>query len=110
MFPDRPANWYRSPGSVTVDRQQLNGEIRADYIYEVRNGKKVRVLNKTQVEALFRAPELWRNLQAIGGRSTQMDAGFTTWKGEPRQESAFGVRACAARFKQVAVTDARRGA
>src|SRR5205085_288747 len=48
---------------VSMDRQQLNGEINGKSVYEVRKGKFVRFIR--QAECLFRAPEFWKNLQAI---------------------------------------------
>jgi len=70
-------------GSVTVDRQQLNGEINGEMVYEVRRGKRTRFLGNSEV--LFRAPELWKSLKALGGAGTQYWTGLEVPKGQPAQ-------------------------
>ncbi len=95
-------------GRVTVDRQQLNGEVNGEMVYEVRNGKRTRFVHNA--ELLFRAPELWKSLQALGGPGTQRWTGATVSKGQPQQEWSFGVAAVPSRFPKVAVTDRMRKA
>ncbi|HEU4641156.1 MAG TPA: TldD/PmbA family protein [Gemmatimonadaceae bacterium] len=95
-------------GGVYADRQQLNGEVDGEFVYEVRKGKRTRAISHTEV--LFRAPELWKSLQAIGGRGTQHWSGTSVYKGQPSQECSFGVGAVPARFKKVPVTDNMRKA
>lgn len=94
--------------AVTMDRQQLNGEINGNMVYEVKKGKRTRFLREAEV--LFRAPELWKSLQAIGGKRSLEWTGFSAYKGQPRQEVFLHAGAVPARFKQVAVTDRRRKA
>jgi TldD protein len=93
-------------GLVTADRQQLNGEINPRRVYEVINGKRTRDLRN--VELLFRAPELWKSLAAIGGARSRVSTGVTTYKGQPGQQQSFSVSAVPARFNKVAVTDRAR--
>lgn len=95
-------------GGVYADRQQLNGEVDGEMVYEVRKGKRTRFISHSEV--LFRAPDLWKSLQAIGGRGTQHWSGTTVYKGQPTQECSFGVGAVPARFKKVPVTDNMRKA
>lgn len=95
-------------GGVFADRQQLNGEVDGEMVYEVRHGKRTRPISHSEI--LFRAPELWKSLQAIGGKSTQIFSGTTVYKGQPGQICEFGVGAVATRFKKVAVTDNMRKA
>jgi TldD protein len=95
-------------GGVYADRQQLNGEVDGEFVYEVRKGKRTRAISHTEV--LFRAPDLWKSLQAIGGRGTQHWSGTTVYKGQPTQLCNFGVGAVPARFKKVPVTDNMRKA
>jgi predicted Zn-dependent protease len=82
----------------------VNGEM----VYEVRKGKRTRFIHSAEV--LFRAPELWKNLRAIGGPRSQIWTGDTVRKGQPSQEYSFGVGAVPAAFKTVAVTDKKRKA
>jgi TldD protein len=95
-------------GRVTVDRQQLNGEINGELVYEVRDGRRTRIVHSS--EALFRSPELWRGLKALGGPGTQEWSGVSVQKGQPQQRSVFGAAAVPALFENVAVTDRRRKA
>jgi TldD protein len=95
-------------GRVTVDRQQLNGEINPEMVYEVRDGKRTKFLHSA--EALFRAPELWKSLKAIGGAGTQRWSGVEVRKGQPLQVCRFGVGAVPGLFEKVAVTDRMRKA
>lgn len=95
-------------GRITVDRQQLNGEINGEMVYEVRDGKRTKFIHSA--EGLFRAPELWKSLKAIGGQGTQLWSGTTLRKGQPTQVCQFGVGAVPALFEKVAVTDRMRKA
>lgn len=95
-------------GRVTVDRQQLNGEINGEMVYEVRNGKRTKFVHSA--EGLFRAPELWKSLKAIGGQGTQVWSSAGLQKGQPVQECQFGVGAVPAYFTKLAVTDRMRKA
>lgn len=95
-------------GRVYADRQQLNGEVDGEMVYEVRKGKRTRPVSHSEI--LFRAPDLWKGMQAVGGRDTQIWTGTTVRKGQPSQGCTFGVGAVAARFKKVAVTDNMRKA
>ncbi|HEY8469852.1 MAG TPA: TldD/PmbA family protein [Longimicrobiales bacterium] len=95
-------------GRVTVDRQQLNGEINGEMVYEVRDGKRTKFLHSA--EALFRAPELWKSLKAIGGAGSQLWSGVEVRKGQPSQVLRFGVGAVPGLFERMAVTDRMRKA
>ncbi len=95
-------------GGVTVDRQQLNGEINGNMVYEVRGGKRIGCVRNSQ--CLFRAPELWKSLAAVGGRRSQLTSAWIARKGQPAQQLAFSVTAAPALFRRVAVTDALRKA
>lgn len=95
-------------GDVTLDRQQLNGEVNGEMVYEVRKGKRTRFVHSSEV--LFRAPELWKGLKAIGGPRTHRWTGESVWKGQPMQEWSFGVGAVPALFSKLAVTDKKRKA
>ncbi len=95
-------------GGVTVDRQQLNGEINGNMVYEVRGGKRIGCVRNSQ--CLFRAPELWKSLAAVGGQRSQLRSAWIARKGQPAQQLAFSVTAVPALFRRVAVTDALRKA
>jgi predicted Zn-dependent protease len=98
-------------GGVMMDQQQLNGQGLGDMVYRIRKGRIAGTVSSTAY--LFRAPEFWKNLVAIGGASTAAARGMTVYKGQPRQETVHTVKAVAAHFKNVPVsiisTERRRG-
>jgi TldD protein len=98
-------------GNVMMDQQQLNGQGLGEMVYRIRKGKLAGTVSSTAY--LFRAPEFWKNLVAIGGASTAGTRGMTVRKGQPSQETVHTVKAVAAHFKNVPVsiisTERRRG-
>jgi TldD protein len=98
-------------GGVMMDQQQLNGQGLGDMVYRIRKGKITGTVSSTAY--LFRAPEFWKNLVAIGGASTADARGMSGRKGQPSQETVHTVKAVAAHFKNVPVsiisTERRRG-
>lgn len=98
-------------GGVMMDQQQLNGQGMGEMVYRIRKGKLAGTVSSTAY--LFRAPEFWKNLVALGGVSTAGTRGMTVKKGQPQQETVHSVRAVAAHFKNVPVsiisTERRRG-
>jgi TldD protein len=97
-----------SLGCVTVDRQQLNGEINANMVFEVKKGKRTRFISGSEV--LFRSPEMWKGLKAIGGGKSRVHSGSLVKKGEPSQAQHFGTSAVPGVFTRVAVTNRMRKA
>ena len=99
--------------NVDMDFQHLNGlgekPPNAPPWIEVRHGK--RVAGVVGGALLFRSPELWKNLMALGGPKSQrwFDAGVSE-KGEPSQSTEYSVAAVPALIKQVAVIDPTRRA
>jgi TldD protein len=98
-------------GNVMMDQQQLNGQGLGEMVYRIRKGKITGTVSS--IAYLFRAPEFWKNLVALGGASTADTRGMTVHKGQPRQETVHTVKAVAAHFKNVPVsiisTERRRG-
>lgn len=92
---------------ILMDPQQLNGTV-IGTVREIKNGKLGRVLNGAAL--VFRAPELWKSLDAIGGASSTCWSGRTSWKGEPTQMTMHSVGAVPARFKNAGITDFMRKA
>jgi len=93
---------------LDMDFQGMNGLGTTDRIYEVRNGRKVARIVGAGV--LFRAPELWKGLQALGGRDSVRRYGMSAVKGEPAQRSYHSVSAPPAVFDQVTLIDVARKA
>jgi TldD protein len=95
-------------GIVSLDRQQLNGEMSGGTIYEVRKGKRTGYVRNA--ELLFRSPDLWKSLKAIGGKGSQVFTASGVSKGQPSQQLSFGAAAVPGLFSGVAVTDITRKA
>ncbi len=75
----------------SVDFQQLNGLAKPLACYEVVNGKIVSRLLKGAI--MFRSPEFWKGIIAVGGPGTERSTSGAESKGEPEQLSMHTVRA-----------------
>ena len=94
-------------GSPEMDYQGLSGLLMGR-IYEVRKGKRVAQL--AGVGTLFRAPELWKGVTALGGAGSARRFGQEVSKGEPPQTSYHSVTAPPAALEQLTLVDVRRKA
>ncbi|HEU4642099.1 MAG TPA: metallopeptidase TldD-related protein [Gemmatimonadaceae bacterium] len=90
-----------------MDVQNLNG-LGTGRFYEVKKGKRVALINQAGV--LFRAPELWKGIHALGGSASAHRFGRYTRKGEPEQFAAHSVTAVPTVFKQLTLIDPQRKA
>ncbi len=94
-----------------MDFQQLNGfgmGVGWDRCYEITNGKRSAILMNAGV--LFRAPELWKSLQALGGQHTLQRYGLESKKGQPDQKAYHSVTAVPALFEDGTIIDYTRKA
>ncbi len=94
---------------VTVDFQQLNGLAFAPSIcYEITKGKKTgRLVN---AGALFRAPELWKSVRALGGSESVRTYGERSSKGQPAQAGFHSITAVPALLDKLTIIDVKRKA
>ena len=92
---------------VDLDFQGLNG-LGLGKFYEVKDGKRVARL--VGAGLLFRAPELWKALRALGGPESLQRYGLRATKGEPPQSAYHSVTAPPAVFEQLTIIDALRKA
>jgi predicted Zn-dependent protease len=92
-------------GVVFLDQQKLNGEGMAEMMYRVKKGKIVGTIRGAGY--IFRSPDLWKNLIALGGERSAAWKGITAEKGQPQQDTVHSVRAVAAHFKNLRVFDFR---
>jgi predicted Zn-dependent protease len=76
------------------------------FAYEIKKGKLGRPLTKAAFT--FRTQELWKNVVAIGGRSSGVTNAFGSGKGEPFQHTNASVTAVPARIANVDVLDLGR--
>ena len=93
--------------SATIDFQHLNG-LASGRVYEVKKGKIVSMIGGGGV--LFRAPELWKGLHALGGAASSRRFGSFSAKGEPSQSTCHSVTAVPAVFRQLTLIDPQRKA
>jgi len=92
---------------VSMDFQGLNG-MGQGRVYEVKDGKRVAIV--AGAGFLFRAPELWKRLVALGGEASMRRYGMASSKGEPEQTTYHSVSAPPAVFEEFTVIDPRRKA
>ncbi len=90
-----------------MDHQQLNG-MAGGVIREIRDGKLGRYLQNAGI--LFRSPELWRNLVAVGGPGTEAWFGQGRRRGQPVQMSMHSVGAVPGKIANISLIDITRKA
>jgi predicted Zn-dependent protease len=90
-----------------MDFQGASGLLTGRF-YEIKNGKRVARLNAAGI--LFRTPELWKSLLALGGAASARRYGRRALKGEPPQAVEYSVTAVPAVVKQLTLIDAMRKA
>ena len=74
-------------GSYSIDQQRYNMQFGGQVFWEIRNGKKVRMLR--DVAYVARTPDFWNAMDVIGGKDTYyLGASFYDAKGQPGQVNA----------------------
>jgi hypothetical protein len=77
-------------------------------VYEIKQGKRVATI--ASAGFLFRATELWKALDAMGGESSLRRFGMQTMKGEPAGQCFHSVTAAPAVVKALTLIDPLRKA
>jgi TldD protein len=94
--------YIEGDGSYSIDQQRYNFQFGGQAFWEVRDGKRGRMLR--DVAYVARTPEFWRSMTAIGGRRTyQLGATFGDAKGQPGQSNAVSHGCPVALFRGVTV-------
>ena len=93
--------------TIDMDFQHSSG-LGLGRIYEVKNGK--RIARIASAGFLFRATELWKSLQALGGEVSLRRYGMTVPKGEPAEYCYHSVTAAPAVVKDLTIIDPLRKA
>ncbi|MGE0041909.1 MAG: TldD/PmbA family protein [Vicinamibacterales bacterium] len=71
-------------GSYSIDQQRFNGQFGGDAFWEIKNGKKTRMLSDVTYNAI--TTDFWQNLDAISGKESWQMFGTTgDAKGQPVQ-------------------------
>jgi TldD protein len=92
---------------IDMDFQHSSGLGRGS-VFEVKHGK--RVARIVSAGFLFRATELWKALQTVGGDASLRRYGMLTAKGEPAEYCYHSVTAAPAVVKDLTVIDPMRKA
>ncbi len=93
--------------SYSIDQQRYNFQFSAQVAWEVRGGKKVRMLRDVAYQA--RTPDFWNSLAVIGGPSTYYVGGsLNDGKGQPGQSNAVSHGCPIAVFRGINVLNTGR--
>jgi len=89
-------------GSYSIDQQRYNFQFGGQTFWEIRNGKKTRMIR--DVAYVARTPDFWRSMSMIGGRQTyQLGGALSDAKGQPSQLNSVSHGCPVALFKNVNV-------
>lgn len=89
-------------GDCMTDFQQLNGVVSGE-CYRIKHGRPVARMLGTG--ALIRAPEIWKNISALGGVESLRWRPAASVKGEPTQRTPHSVGAVPVIVNDVAIAD-----
>jgi esterase/lipase superfamily enzyme len=92
---------------LDMDFQSLSG-LGWGRVYAIKKGKKVARISGAGF--LFRSPDLWTGLLALGGNSSAARFGASAEKGEPAQTTYHSVTAVPAAVRQLTLIDILRKA
>jgi len=94
--------YIEGDGSYSIDQQRYNFQFGGQAFWEIRDGRRVRMLRDVAYQA--RTPEFWNSLALIGGRRTyRLGATFSDGKGQPSQLNAVSHGCPIALFRNVNV-------
>lgn len=93
--------------SAYTDQQYLNGTGRGAF-REIVNGRLGRYI--TGAGTLFRSPEFWQNVEAVGKPSESMTTAVNTGKGRPYQRWSYSISAPPVAVKVIDIIDVARKA
>lgn len=92
---------------IQMDSQLSGGYAIADLV-AIRNGQRVAKIINAGI--LFRTPELWNAMQAIGGAASIRWGSALSSKGEPLQAIVYSLKTVPALFTQQVIVDPRKKA
>jgi TldD protein len=89
-------------GSYSIDQQRYNGQFGGNAFWEIKNGKKTRMVSNVTYNAI--TTDFWGNLDAISGRdSWQMFGTGGDAKGQPTQTNSISHGSPWLRIKKILV-------
>ncbi len=92
---------------VDMDYQQSSGLLFGQ-AFNVKNGKRISRIVGTAL--LFRTPELWNSITAIGGQASSKRIAKNTFKGQPARDASHSVTGVPIVLKEATVIDTLRKA
>ena len=94
-------------GSFSIDQQRYNAQFGGQVFWEIRDGKKTRMLRDVAYQ--IRTPEFWNSCDGVAGRSEYLLPGtITDAKGEPGQSNPVSHGCSPARFRRINVINTGR--
>jgi TldD protein len=94
-------------GSWSIDHQRLNFQFSGQTYYEVKRGKKIRMVKDVAYQA--NTIEFWNSCDMLGGpKSWWLGGSMSDGKGEPGQSNAVGHGCPPARFRKQNILDTNR--
>lgn len=96
--------------SPSMDQQLLNGYILGDLarLYAIKNGKISGTIHGAAI--LFRTPEFWKSVKAIGGAASAQRFAVQSTKGQPQQTTSHTVSSVPILVEKLTYIDAKRKA
>jgi TldD protein len=89
-------------GSYSIDQQRYNGQFGGNCFWEIKNGKKTRMVSDVTYNAI--TTDFWANLDAIGGQdSWRMYGTGGDAKGQPTQTNSISHGSPWIRIKKIMV-------
>jgi TldD protein len=89
-------------GSYSIDQQRYNGQFGGNCFWEIKNGKKTRMVTDVTYNAI--TTDFWNNLDAIGGQdSWRMFGTGGDAKGQPTQTNSISHGSPYIRIKKILV-------
>jgi TldD protein len=94
--------YIEGDGSYSIDQQRYNFQFGGQSFWEIRDGKRVRMLRDVAYQA--RTPDFWNSMALLGGKKTyQLGAALNDGKGQPEQLNAVSHGCPVALFRNINV-------
>jgi len=94
--------YIEGDGSYSIDQQRYNFQFGGQTFWEIRNGKKTRMLR--DVAYVARTPDFWNSMAMVGGRQTyELGGALSDAKGQPSQLNSVSHGCPIALFRSVNV-------
>jgi TldD protein len=94
--------YIEGDGSYSIDQQRYNFQFGGQTFWEIRDGKRVRMLRDVAYQA--RTPDFWNAMAAIGGQQTyRLGSALNDGKGQPGQANAVSHGCPVALFRNINV-------